>query len=216
LLGESYFRSHQQQQLEALIQQLSNLSPDCPALHMLAGEAYDRLNDTDAAIQEFSQAERSDPRLPRIHFYLGYLYWERREDARAASEFAAELASPGGERAQAEGYLGDIAMRNGDAKRAEEHFKRAIAGGRGVRIAYLGLGRIFQEQLRWTEAEREFIAALALDPDSADVYYQLARVYRAEGKLAQQKAMLSKMREISEGKRLSVDRLLSTSPPNLH
>jgi tetratricopeptide (TPR) repeat protein len=214
MLSESYFRAHQQGHLEALVQEISKSFPDSPALHMLAGEAYDQLNRTDAAIEEFRQAEHSDPRLPRIHFYLGYLYWERREYELAAAEFEAELARPEGEHAQAEGYLGDIAMRNGATKRAEELFKRAILADRGVRIAHLGLGIIFEQQQKWAEAEKEFQAAIALDPNSVDAYYRIAQVYRALNKPAQQKAMLSKMKDISEGRRISADRVLSGAPPN--
>ena len=63
---------------------------------------------------------QADPRLPRIHFYLGYLYWEKKDYTEAAREFEAERASPDGEQAQAEGYLGDIAMRHGDEQHAKE------------------------------------------------------------------------------------------------
>ncbi len=214
MLGESYFRAHQQPLLEALVQKISKSFPDSPALHMLAGEAYDQLNRTDAAIEEFRHAEQADPRLPRIHSYLGYLYWERREYELAASEFRVELASPDGEHAQAEGYLGDIALRNGDTKHAEELFRRAILADCGVRIAHLGLGTIFEQQHRWTDAEKEFQAAIALDPKSVDAYYRIAQVYRAQNKPAQQKAMLSKMKEISEERRVPADRVLSGAPPN--
>ena len=211
LLGESYFRSHQQQRLEAFVQEVTKLSPDSPALHMLAGEAYDRLDRIDEAIQEFRAAEKADPRLPRIHFYLGYLYWEKMKYTNAAAEFEAELASPNGEHAQAEGYLGDIARKTGDTKRAEEFCKRAILKDRGVPIAHLNLAIIAAQQNKWAEAESGFLAAIALDPNSADAYYRLAMVYRAQNKLEQHQEMMSKVKQINEEQRRSVETVLSGS-----
>jgi len=215
LLGECYFRSHQQQRLAAFVQEVSNSFPESAALHMLAGEAYDRLNRIDEAIQEFRAAEKSDPSLPRIHFYLGYLYWEEKQYAEAEAEYEAERASPNGERAQAEGYLADIAARNGEVKRAEELSKSAIRQDRCVRIAHLNLAIIAAQQKRWIEAENGFRAAIALDPNRADAYYRLAGVYRAQGKVEHQRAMLSKVKQIIEGQRLSAGTVLSGCAPSL-
>jgi tetratricopeptide (TPR) repeat protein len=190
------------------------LSPDSAALHMLAGEAYDRLNRTEEAIQEFKSAKEAAPFLPRIHFYLGYLHWERREYEEAAVEFEAERASPTGERAQAEGYLGDIAMRNGDTKSAELLLKSALRTDDRVHIAHLDLGIIYAEQNRFADAQRELEAAIALASNRVDAYYRLAQVYRAQGKLNLQQAMLSKVKQINEAKRLSVESVLRDSPPD--
>ncbi len=215
LLGECYFRSHQQERLEAYVQELVKAAPDSAALHMLAGEAYDRLNQTDEAIREFQAAKRAVPFLPRIHFYLGYLHWEKKEYAEAEEEFEAERTNPSGERAQAEGYLGDIALRNGDSQRAELLFNSALARDRNVHIARFGLGVLYAEQNRLAEAAREFEAAIALAPNRADAYYRLARIYRTQGKLERQKAMLSKVRQINESKRLSVESVLRDSSADL-
>jgi len=211
LLGESYFRSHQQQRLEAFVQEVTKSFPDSPALHMLAGEAYDRLDRTIEAIQEFRAAEKADPPLPRVHFYLGYLYWEKKEYTDAAAEFEEELASPNGEHAQAEGYLGDIARMTGDTKRAEELCKRAILKDRAVRIAHLNLAIIAAQQNKWAEAESGFMTAIALDPNRADAYYRLAMVYRAQNKLEQHQEMMSKVKQINEEQRRSVETVLSGS-----
>lgn len=214
LLGESYFRSHQQERLEAYIEELAKLSPESAALHMLAGEAYDRLNRTEEAIQAFESAKRAAPSLPRIHFYLGYLHWERKEYEKAAVEFEAERASPAGERAQAEGYLGDIAMRNGDTRSAEVLLKSALGRDDRVHIAHLDLGIIYAEQNRLADAQREFETAIALAPNRVDAYYRLAQIYRAQGKLKLQQTMLSKVRQMNEAKRLSVESVLRDSPPD--
>jgi tetratricopeptide (TPR) repeat protein len=213
LLGECYFRSHQQQRLEALVQEVSKSSPDSVALHLLAGEAYDRLNRIDEAIEEFRAAEKSDPGLPRLHFYLGYLYWEEKHYAEAEAEFDAERPVPNGEGAQAEGYLADIAAKNGDTKRAEELSRSAIRKDRCARIAHLNLAIIAAQQKRWAEAENGFRTAIALDPNRADAYYRLAGVYRAQGKVEQQKAMLSKVKQVIEGQRLSAGTVLSGCAP---
>jgi len=215
LLGESYFRSHQQRLLEAFVQEVTKSFPDSPALHMLAGEAYERMDRINEAIQEFRAAEKTDPRLPRIHFYLGYLLWEKAEYTDAAAEFEAELASPNGEHAQAEGYLGDIARKAGDTKRAEELCKRAILKDRGVRIAHFNLAVIAAQQNRWPEAESWFLSAIDLDPNSADAYYRLAMVYRAQKKFAQHQVMMNKVKQINDAQRQSVGTALSGSAPKI-
>src|SRR5262249_24497211 len=135
-------------------------------------------------------AGRTAPPLPRVHFYLGYLYWEKKEYTDAAAEFEEELASPNGEHAQAEGYLGDIARMTGDTKSAEELCKRAILKDRAVRIAHLNLAIIAAQQNKWAEADSGSMTAIPIGPNRADDYYRIAIVYRAQNKLAQHQKMI--------------------------
>jgi tetratricopeptide (TPR) repeat protein len=214
LLGECYFRSHQQQRLEAFVREVSKSSPDSEALHLLAGEAYDKLNRIDEAIEEFRAAEKSDPGLPRLHFYLGYLYWEKKQYPEAKAEFEAERALPNGEGAQAEGYLADIAAKDGEVERAEELSRSAIRQDRCVRIAHINLAILAAQQKKWAEAENGFRAAIALDPNRADAYYRLAAVYRAQGKVEQQREMVSKVKQILRGPRVSAGTVLSGCAPS--
>jgi tetratricopeptide (TPR) repeat protein len=58
---------------------------------MLAGEALDEMRDHAGAIREFQAAAKADPKMPNVHFALGYVLWTQNNIEDAAKEFSAEL-----------------------------------------------------------------------------------------------------------------------------
>jgi tetratricopeptide (TPR) repeat protein len=211
-LAESYMRSHQADELPGLVERLHAISPDSPVVHMLAGEQYDRQDRTDDAILEFEQAAAAAPDMPLVHFSLGYLYWERHRWDEAAKEFRLEAGMKDGEVAQALGFLGDIAVQNGDQANAEHLFNESLKIDSDVRIAQYGLGVICSDENQSSEAKRHLEAAIKLDPQNADAYYRLARVYRQLGRPDRQRELLAKVAELHAAERRSVGETISPKP----
>jgi tetratricopeptide (TPR) repeat protein len=196
LLAESYMRSHQTGRLPGFMQQLQATAPDSPVIYMLAGEQFDRLGQTDKAIDEFLKAEAAAPKMPMVHFALGYFYWEQHLMDKAAEQFRAEAGLKDGEVSQAAGYLGDIALSDGEDSEAERILRESLAIDPTVRIAQYDLGVICAQAAKASEAIEHFELAVKLDPQRADAYYQLARVYGKLGKHDQQRALLAQVKHL--------------------
>jgi tetratricopeptide (TPR) repeat protein len=212
LLAESYMRSHQTGELPGLVQRLYAVSPDSPVVHMIAGEQYDRLDRTVDAIREFQLAEAHAADMPLVHFSLGYFYWEQHHLPEAAREFQLEADLKNGEAAQATGFLGDIALKNGNRAEAETLLRKSVQLENDVRIAHYDLGVICAEKKQGAEAVEHFQAAIALDPKSVDAYYQLAMVYRQLGQTDQQRTLLAKVSQMHAEERQSVVNTISREP----
>jgi tetratricopeptide (TPR) repeat protein len=204
LLAESYMRSHQTDKLPGFLRQLQAAAPDSPVIYMLAGEQYDRLNQTDKAIDEFLKAETAAPQLPMVHFALGYFYWEKHLMDKAAKQFQAEVELKDGEASQAKGYLGDIALNNGEYAEAERMLRESLAMDPKVRIAQYDLGVICAEKKDLSEAVEHFKSAIALDPRRADAYYRMAMLYRQLGQDDQRRALLAKVEQLNKAERATV------------
>jgi tetratricopeptide (TPR) repeat protein len=198
LLAESYMRSHQTDRLPGFMQQLEAAAPDSPVIYMLAGEQYDRLGQTDKAIDEFLKAEAAAPMMPMVHFALGYFYWEQHLPDKAAEQFRAEAGLKDGEVSQAKAYLGDIALSDGNDAAAERMLRKSLAIDPTVRIAQYDLGVICAQASKPSEAIKHFESAVEIDPQRADAYYQLARVYGKLGKRDQQRALLARVKQLHE------------------
>jgi tetratricopeptide (TPR) repeat protein len=198
LLAESYMRSHQTDRLPGFMQRLQGTAPDSPVIYLLAGEQYDRLGQTDKAIDEFLKAEADAPSMPMVHFALGYFYWEQHHMDKAAEQFQAEAGLKDGEVSQAKAYLGDIALSDGKDVAAERMLRESLAIDSMVRIAQYDLGVICAQAMKPSEAIQHFESAVTLDPQMADAYYQLARVYGKLGKRDQQRALLAQVKQIHE------------------
>jgi tetratricopeptide (TPR) repeat protein len=63
---------------------------------VLLGESYDLQENLPAAIAEFQRAIEQAASTPRLHFDLGFMYWQSAQNAKAVEEFKKELEiSPG-------------------------------------------------------------------------------------------------------------------------
>jgi Flp pilus assembly protein TadD len=153
------------------------------------------LQRTEEAVAEFKAASELDPRQPEVHFGLGYLYWELRRFDEAKREFEAELAlNP--KHAQAQAYLGDIALEGGNLGAAEGLLLKATQNSQKIRIAYLDLGKLYLQRRNYAGAVDAFQHAIKVDPAQSDAHFQLARAYQALGKKSKAQAELAKSREL--------------------
>jgi tetratricopeptide (TPR) repeat protein len=147
---------------------------------MLLGQALDSLDKRTDAITELETAARIAPSEPDVHFELGYLYFTNHDYERAANQFELELKN-NPDHAQALTYLGDIKIRNNDAKTAETLLTRAVQLQKNIRLAYFDLGILYAKQKRNPEAIKAFLRAEELDPKEPDAHYRLGRIYMEQG-----------------------------------
>jgi len=196
-LAHSYLWSKQYQNVMDTYRKILLQNAESAEADMLAGEALDELKDTGGAIQQFRAAVRADPKMPEVHFGLGYLLWGKRQYQDAVPEFQAELDN-NPQYAQAMTYLADCDVHLGHPEAAAPLLEKAIAIDPGIELAHLDLGSIDADAGRLDDALREFTAAEKLAPNDVDVHWRLGRVYRTMGKKELAKAELDKARGITQ------------------
>ena len=109
---------------------------------ILSGRIYDLQDAGQAqAIDEFKKALALAPEMPKLHFGLGFLFWEQKRFKEAEAEFNEELRQ-NPHFAPADYYLGDMALNQNDYAKAEELFLRALQFNPRCLDAYVGLGKI--------------------------------------------------------------------------
>ncbi|MBI4614485.1 MAG: tetratricopeptide repeat protein, partial [Planctomycetes bacterium] len=150
-------------------------------------------SDYDTAVLRAEEALAADPTKKGGKDYVVRLLGERADARIAANRVDDAIADylcmlqhdPG--RAEAWLNLGDLYLRKGMASRAEAAFKNATllpsAEPRYVALAHANLARLYLGRRDLPGARREFASALALDPENADILYDLARLEFDEDRL---------------------------------
>ena len=164
---------------------------------MLAGEALDEMRDHAGAIREFQAAAKADPKMPNVHFALGYVLWTQNNIEDAAKEFSAELENTP-DHPQALIYLADVDIKLSDTAGAQPLLEKAIRIDPRITLGHLDLGIVYAEQGRGTEALREMKVAEEQTPDDQNVHWRLARYYKEVGKAAEAKAEFDKTRSLQK------------------
>lgn len=164
---------------------------------MLAGEALDEMKDKAGAAQQFRAAVKADPKMPNVHFGLGYLLWGLLQFEEAAKEFQAELAN-NPEHAQAMTYLADSYIQLSRPADATPLLERAIKIDPGIELAHLDLGILYSDTGRREEALSELKIAAHLSPNDQNVHWRLARFYKAMGQTEQANAEFAKTRSLQK------------------
>ena len=192
-LAHSCLWSKQYQCVLDTYHEILMLNAESAEADMLAGETQDELKNTSAAVQEFRDAEKANPREPDVHFGLGYLLWRLKQYEEAAQEFQAELAN-NPEHGQAMAYLGDTEMILGQPEPALPLLEKAIRIDPRNELAHLDLGILYGNAGRQDEALRELKIAEALNPNDQNVHWRLGRFYQKIGRKDEAKIEFDKTR----------------------
>lgn len=197
LLAQSCLWSKQYQCVLDVYHEILTLNANSAEADMLAGEAYDEMKDRTDAVVQFRAAVKSDPRMPNVHFGLGYLLWNLMQYDEAAKEFQAELVN-NPEHAQALTYLADTHIKLNHPELAAPLLEKAIRIDPRLELAHLDLGILDADAGRGEDALKEFKEAAALNPNDVDVHWRLARFYQAAGEKDLAKAEFEKTRGLKK------------------
>ena len=195
--------------------QILLLNPDSAQAHVLAGEAYDGMNQTAQAITEFQAAEKAAPTEPNVHFGLGYLLWKQHRYQEAAEEFRKEIVNEP-MHAQALAYLGDSEIKLERPAEAEAILRRAVHQMGAPPLAWLDLGIVLAAQGKNDEAAADFQQAAKLDPNAVDAHWRLARLYQTMGKTQEARAEFARARALHEKEDQSLVRKMTPAGSAAH
>jgi tetratricopeptide (TPR) repeat protein len=159
-------------------QDLARQAPFSYQVHELGAETLENQGKWDEAVAEYRKILEINHSLPGIHYRLGRaLLSEPAQTPEVLQEakrnFELELKIDPAN-AGAEGVLGQLAVRAGDAADAIDHFKRATKLDTGFAEGYILLGSSLVSEKRYEEAVSALETGVKLDPDNPEAHYNLA------------------------------------------
>lgn len=196
-LAQSCLRSKQFPCVLDVYREILALNAESAEADMLAGEALDEMRDHAGAIEQFAAAAKVDPKMPNVHFALGYVLWTQNRLEEAAKEFTAELANTP-DHPQALIYLADVDIKLDNLATAQPLLERAIRSDPRIELAHLDLGIIYAGRGRKIEALREMKTAEQQNPNDQNVHWHLARFYKSIGNNEAAKVEFDKTRSVQK------------------
>ncbi len=128
------------------------------------------------AIPYLEDAVRSDPDLYEAHFYLGaYLFGLKRYDEASLRMHDASRIHP--DSPDPNYYLGLCEMQRGDLRAAIEEFQGGREKDPALLKLFFALGDALEKADRLDEAERQFVAATNVHPESIEAWGFLLDFY---------------------------------------
>ena len=185
-LANLYFKLklYPQSKAEYLALEKSQLGAKAGEVRNNLGNIYEVTGDLAAAITEYNQALKLDPRLKFAYFNLARIYFARGDLNLAASHI---LDSLGGSAPSADAVKQKIIL----------DFLKNTNSVNDAAQFYNNLGINFARNNQKEAAISAFICALDLDPKSGDYYYNLGLVYLNLGKRAEAKSALKQALKIN-------------------
>jgi tetratricopeptide (TPR) repeat protein len=163
---------------------LSLVNPSSARLHQAIAHELAKRGDSAAAIENYREALKIDPKLPGLHFELAEMLSTLKTleaQAEAESEYNAALdVNPSD--AQAECRLGDIAAKRNDLQEAQGHYAKALALQPNNQDAAIGLAKVLASTGQPEKAARLLEHAIQIDPTSSLAHFRLSTVYRQLGR----------------------------------
>ncbi len=180
VLAHSCLWSKQYQCVLDVYHQILTLNAESAEADMLAGEAYDEMRDHEDAIQQFRNAVQADPKVPGVHFGLGYLLWCQSKFDEAAQQFQLESENNPND-AESIAYWADSEVRLEQPDAARPLLEKALQMNQHEELPWLDLGIIDAGAGHNEVALREFKTAERMAPSDVQVHWRLARLYQSMG-----------------------------------
>ncbi len=195
------YRIHSDLASEAMLS-LSLVAPKSARMHQVMAHELEKHGDEEAAIRNYREALKLDPKLPGLHFELAEVLHASSvaaEQQEAESEYKAALSVNQFDE-RAEFRLGDISSRRGDVQEAYAHYSRAVQLQPNDAEANIGLAKTLMLMNQPDKAEPLLQRALQLDPTSAAAHFRLSTLYRQAGRSADAKRELEEYQKYKEMK----------------
>jgi tetratricopeptide (TPR) repeat protein len=159
------------------------LRPEAMLARLRRGEAYQRRGDLDAAVHDFRAATDLDATAVRPREELGDTLYQLQRYQQAAEAFEATLALD--DRLTRVNFKLELARyRSGDLAAAIALLTRASAANEMTAESYYLLGLCLRDSRRVSEAQHAFEQAIALSPALGAAREELADIYAAQSKRA--------------------------------
>jgi cytochrome c-type biogenesis protein CcmH/NrfG len=181
---------------------LAMAAPHSAEMHQVMARELIHHGDEAAAIANFREAIKIDPKLPGLYFQFGILLYnstDQKLQPEAEAQFQAALAgNPQDEKAQL--MLGEVAARRGDLKAAYDADARAVAMQPNDADACSEFAKILMSMNERDKARALLVHALEIDPMDYTAHYRLSALDRQQGKPEEAKRELAEYRKYKDMK----------------
>lgn len=171
-----------------------DIEPDSPEPFRWRGWVLERMNDRDAALNEYKQALARDPNHFQVRFRLAETYLER-NDPGAAAPLLEELWKQFPDRGDVQARLGQCRFIQGEMEEARRFLEAALKQlpDDPAVLIYLAKIDLREDPPRLAEAEDLLHRAIALDPTDLETQYQLIRCLEMQGRPKEAQALQKQM-----------------------
>ena len=178
---------------------LSLVAPTSARMHQVMAHELEKHGDDEAAIRNYREALKLDPKLPGLHFELAEVL-NASSVAAEQQEAESEYKAVNQFDERAEFRLGDISSRRGDMQEAYAHYSRAVQLQPNDAEANISLAKVLMLMNQPDKAEPLLQRALQLDPTSAAAHFRLSTLYRQAGRTADAKRELEEYQKYKQMK----------------
>lgn len=178
---------------KAVFEKLLQEYPNEADLHLFLGMALLRLREPHAAVVSIQRAIALDSDHTEARTLLGYVELEIRGDADAAIREYTKVIELRPELPQAYSNLAVAQKKKGELEQAIANLNKALERQPDYGAALTIRGGILAEQNKWTEARRDFEAALKLNPADDGALYGLSQALREARDYAGAQQLLSRL-----------------------
>ena len=156
--------------------------PDCSICHGNLGVFFSNGGQLELAKAEFERVQALRPDQVKVHQHLGYTYAMLGDFRRALGHFEIFFARYPNDVEGLNNFSAAL-LNGGRPNEAIEHLQRAIKIKPGHVLSHINLGFAYADLRRPSEALTTFRQAIALQYDSPQAWFGLARVYFELGQL---------------------------------
>jgi len=190
-LAAIYYEPERLWNLEALneLAEVERIDPNNPELYLIAGKVYNRMGDSDKALEAFRRTIVLQPENSQAHYYLGTVYEQQDMKEEAIGEYEKAIKSGSDDETvlRAHLQLGRI-YRNRESERAEREFRMALGINPAsaeviseLRILYGKEAEDYRNQDDYDNVIAKYREILKIDPDNprnVSIYMEMGDIYR--------------------------------------
>ena len=183
---------------DRVIEQMKTRASDAPQIHLLLAEKHYAGGVAQRALAELTEVANSNSKTLLAHYYAGLLYLKLNKRDEALREFEKELALNPND-TQAKYAAAEILLTRNDERGVA--LLREVAQARPENAAArLTLGKALLQRRDLTGAIDNLERASKLEPENAEMHFQLGQAYSAAGRKADAKSQIDLSKQLRSGK----------------
>ncbi len=213
VLGIAAGKAKQTELEQRALSKLVEIGQDSAEFHLLMGKAHLNREEYNDAIKELELAEKSDPKLPFLHFNLGLAYLKKQDFDRARDEFLKDIAiEPGIPYDYDE--LGAVYFAKQNDAAAQKNLLTALKLDPQLASSHYELARVYERQKQYALALKEIDAAQKASPDNSSVHYIRGQVLQKLGRTEEARMEMQQVSAMDKEARDKREKELEAPLPN--
>ncbi len=161
-----------------------SIRPNDPVNSYNLGIAYLKQNEKDKALELLSKAEKYGEKDSQMLQNIGEAYFSLKDYNRSLALYN-KILSVNKRNIRILSRIAEIYYKKGELDRAYENYRKITLiepATENARIAYLNMGNILDDSLKYDEAIKAYQKALSISPKDSSAYFNIGIAYKHAGK----------------------------------